>query len=99
MRLLPTPAQTATATQRDGDGFVQILFGMGTGPMLHNFTLMSYGESLRVGIIANCGNIEDPNILMQCFMEEWRQYEAQSEIQRDAHLGLRTVVVKRTDEV
>ena len=98
-RLLPTPTRTGTGTQRDGDGFVQILFGMATGPMLYNFTLMSYGDSLRIGVVANCGNIEDPNILMQCFMEEWRQYEAQSEIQCDGHLGLRTVVAKRIEEV
>ena len=78
----PLPIPIEAGTERDENGFVQILFGMASTPMLHIFTLMSYGESLRVGIISNSGNIENPEILIQFFTEQCEEYEAKFDAQR-----------------
>lgn len=55
--------------------YVSWMFGMAVPAMLPlNFTLMTYNKHIRIGILVDNGSIEDPNLLLECFVEEWDSY-------------------------
>ena len=57
------------------DGFTPIFFGMAVPVFFPiNYTLISYNDYCRVGLITNSGSVEDPETLMQCFVDEWNEY-------------------------
>lgn len=73
----------ATGGKEDREGFVSTFFGMAApGPLPIMFTIFSYNGYCRVGLITNEGTIEDPEVLMQCFMDEWKEYEAKFDAER-----------------
>ena len=68
-----------TNGKEEREGFTPIFFGMAVPGLLPiNFTLVSYNDLIRVGLITNVGSVEDPQVLMDCFVEEWNEYDAKS---------------------
>jgi len=73
------PVNVDGQEEDENDGFVHTYFGMAVPAFLPvNYTLVSYNDYIRVGLITNSGTFEDPKVLMQCFVEEWNEYEKRS---------------------
>ena len=65
--------------KEEKEGFTPILFGMAVPGFLPiNYTLMSYNGYCRVGLITNAGSVEDSEVLMQCFIDEWNAHQQSS---------------------
>ena len=79
--LVPLPGKQKKDTDEDrkederGVEYVSWIFGMAVPAMLPlNFTLMTYNGHIRVGVLTESGSVEDPKLLMDCFIEEWNDY-------------------------
>ena len=56
---------------------MRTLFGMGVPGFLPiSYTAVSYRDFIRIGLITNSGSIEDPEVLMKCFVVEWNEIGA-----------------------
>ena len=72
--LIPLPSKNEDKDNNTQE-YVSWIYGMAVPAMLPlNFTLMTYKQHIRVGILTDNGSVQDPNLLMQCFVEEWDLY-------------------------
>lgn len=80
--LIPVPAyDNANEDKKEDDKvnnvneYVSWLWGMGVPAMMPmSFTLLTYNKHVRIGVMTDAGSVKEPNKLMECFMEEWDQY-------------------------